>query len=208
MLRHYSPWFPSRIIRYSFPNKSSWQIKNTELDSTSFAERRVSVFALVSVLENRDPSFPLRWRGLPFPDFPRSSGPEQRDMRVTPVSRRFVGAAAARLCCFINKIHRDPRTGWATTPRGPVWQPERKRKRELVEEASDARMEGGVERWREGNNNGDNSDSIKHNVWTRRREGGSEEGVLSMGAKGGGGGRARTSNDTTRGCHWYQHKSQ
>lgn len=62
-------------------------------------------------------------------------------------------------------------------------------------------MEGGVERWREGNNNGDNSDSIKHNVWTRRREDGSEEGVLSMGAKGGGGGRARTSNDTTRGCH-------
>lgn len=38
----------------------------------------------------------------------------------------------------------------------------------------------GVGRWREGNNNGDNSDSIKHNVWTRRRKGGSEEGVLSM----------------------------
>lgn len=132
---------PLRIIRYSFPNKSSWQIKNTELDSTSFAERRVSVFALVSVLENRDPSFPLRWRGLP--DFPRSSGPEQRDTRVTPVSRRFVGAAAARLCCFINKIHRDPRTGWATTPRGPVWQPERKRKRELAKKRV---MRG----WREG----------------------------------------------------------
>lgn len=45
-------------------------------------------------------------------------------------------------------------------------------------------MEGGVERWREGNNNGDNSDSIKHNVWTRRRKGGSEEGVLSMVRRG------------------------
>lgn len=39
-------------------------------------------------------------------NFPRSSTPN-RDTRVTPVSRRFVGGA--RRCCFINKIHRGPR---------------------------------------------------------------------------------------------------